>query len=238
MSTSRPGPARSGPARPGPDRSTSTATSQAATAQRLLDAAEELFALHGSEAVSLRQISRHAGAGNVLAVQYWFTDRDGLVRAILERHHVALDAARHALLDTVDPSAAPDVRLRALTRALVEPLAAKLHEGPGGAGYLRLVSDLLHRPEPSIEPWRADDPTSSMVRWRDAVEEILDPQVVALHRRFRAARFVVSELSHRAVASSRRHDDLYVSHLVDIVTGMLHAPVSPETRALTRDAED
>ncbi|RYJ04682.1 MAG: TetR/AcrR family transcriptional regulator, partial [Actinomycetales bacterium] len=125
------------PARSGP-------TPEAATAQRLLDAAEELFALHGSEAVSLRQISRHAGAGNVLAVQYWFTDRDGLVRAILERHHGELDAARHRMLDEVDPSDDDAGRLRTLNRALVEPLAAKLHDGPAGAGYLRLVSDLLH----------------------------------------------------------------------------------------------
>ncbi|GAA1745204.1 helix-turn-helix domain-containing protein [Aeromicrobium alkaliterrae] len=210
----------------------------ASTGQRLLDAAEELFALHGSESVSLRQISRHAGAGNVLAVQYWFSDRDGLVRAVLDRHHDAIDDQRHALIDGIDPTLGSEDRVRALSRALVVPWAAELETGARGAGYLRLVSDLLHRPEPSIEPWRADDPDSSMVRWRDALDEVLDPQVVALHRRFRVARFVISELSHRAVARSRTQDPLFVSQLVDIVAGMLQAPVSAETAALVERQAD
>ncbi|WP_181784780.1 TetR/AcrR family transcriptional regulator, partial [Pseudonocardia pini] len=81
---------------------TGTEASQAArpdTRSRLLDAAEALFAERGSESVSLREIGRAAGARNVIAAQYWFTDRDGLVRALVERHAPDIETARHSLLD-------------------------------------------------------------------------------------------------------------------------------------------
>lgn len=205
--------------------------SSRATPDRLLRAAEKLFADHGLDGVSLRRIGREAGAGNVLAVQYWFTDRDGLIRALLERHHRPLEEARHRLLDAAEQVPEPE-RLRALARALVEPWSAELGHGASGTGYLRVACDLLHRPQPSIEPWGVDDPNSSMVRWRDALEPLLDAEAVGLHRRFRVGRFVISELTHRAMTPSRQRDDVFVSQLTDLAAGMLAAPVSDQTRQL------
>jgi AcrR family transcriptional regulator len=64
------------------------------TQERILDAAERLFALHGIEAVSLRQIGAAAGAANHFAVQYHFGDKPRLVRAIFERRLPSLDVRR------------------------------------------------------------------------------------------------------------------------------------------------
>lgn len=55
------------------------------TKERLLEAAEELFAREGFERVSVRAITARAGA-NVAAVNYHFGSRRGLVHAVVERH--------------------------------------------------------------------------------------------------------------------------------------------------------
>src|SRR3546814_8946396 len=86
--------------------------------------------------------------------------------------------------------------LRALAAALVEPIAAELAT-EGGPGYLQLVADLYNRPNPTFEPGAADDPTTSLGRWRQLVRPLLSPEAVRLHRRFDTLRFAVSEVARR-----------------------------------------
>ena len=52
----------------------------------LLDAAEELFACHGIDAVSNRRITERAGTANHSAINYHFGGRDQLLRALIKRH--------------------------------------------------------------------------------------------------------------------------------------------------------
>ncbi|NMH97678.1 TetR/AcrR family transcriptional regulator [Pseudonocardia acidicola] len=200
------------------------------TRSRLLTAAETLFAERGSEAVSLREIGRAAGARNVIAAQYWFSDREGLIGALLDRHRAEIETRRHALLDAYEAAGRDDVH--ALAGALVRPLAAKLDQGGSGAGYLRTLADLLTRPEPTVAPLRVEEPGDSMARWRTLLEPLLEPAAVDLHRRFHTLRFVVVELAHRAQAPGRTDHRLFVSQLVDAATGLLSAAVSEETRRL------
>src|SRR5207253_10208074 len=53
------------------------------TRQRLLDAAARLFAERGFNKVSVREICKEAGA-NVAAVNYYFRDKWGLYREVLQ----------------------------------------------------------------------------------------------------------------------------------------------------------
>src|SRR5689334_9102871 len=96
------------------------------TRERLIDAAESLFAEHGVGGVSLREINRAAGAKNAVAVQYHFGDRDGIVRAINAKHFPGVDARRHAMLDEYEAQGHDDIR--ALAAAWVRPLASKLED--------------------------------------------------------------------------------------------------------------
>jgi AcrR family transcriptional regulator len=203
------------------------------TRERLIAAAEELFATQGIEAVSLREIVRASGARNATALQYHFGDRAGLVRAVLEKHHLDVDGRRHALLDAYDAAAEDDVR--ALAQALVEPLAAKLADGPT---YLQIVAELMNRPRPMLDPAVFDDPADSMFRWRELVAPLLSEEALRLHRRFVVLRFAVVELARRADSGPHTDDRLFVSHLVDLVTALLEAPVSARTLELkaSRDA--
>ena len=195
----------------------------------LIRAAERLFAARGSDAVSLREIIAASGASNASAVQYHFGDRKGLVRAILAKHDVEIERRRHGLLDSYEAAGEPDVRL--LAGALVRPLAAELNNEDGGLGYLQLVADLYNRPNPTFDPSALDDRTDSFQRWRALVMPLLSSDAVRLHRRFDALRFTVSELARRG-RTGRRDHRLFTSQLVDLVTGLLLAPVSDETRRL------
>lgn len=68
------------------------------TPRRLVAAAERLFAEGGEEATSLRAITREA-LSNAAAVHYHFGGRDGLLRAVLDRHLAGRQERRLRLLD-------------------------------------------------------------------------------------------------------------------------------------------
>ena len=217
----------------------------APTRDRLLVAAERLFAERGIDAVSLREITRESGARNAIAVQYHYTDRAGVLAAIAAKHEPGIEAARHALLDGYENAAAGRPRrraaagarpedLRPLAAALVGPLAAKLADPDGGPEYLRIQADLLSRPRPVIgDRWRTD-PGHSMFRWRALVDPFLDEESIRLHRRFTAVLHTAVELGRRAASAPHADDRLFVSHLTDVVTAILGGPVSDETRRLIR----
>ncbi|MGH9055673.1 MAG: TetR/AcrR family transcriptional regulator [Acidimicrobiales bacterium] len=137
-----------------------------ATRARLVSTAERLFAARGVEAVSLREISRESGARNAIATQYHFTDRAGVLAAIMAKHEPVVEAARHALLDryeavggagashaesgaglagTVAGTSPAGVGIRDLAGALVRPLAAKLGDPDGGPEFLQIHAEILDR---------------------------------------------------------------------------------------------
>ncbi len=53
--------------------------------EKLISAADSLFAADGIEGVSQRRILSEAGQRNQSAIQYHFGSRQGLIRAVLER---------------------------------------------------------------------------------------------------------------------------------------------------------
>jgi AcrR family transcriptional regulator len=201
------------------------------TRANLLSAAEQLFAERGVDGVSLREIARSAGAKNVIAVQYHFADRDGVLQSILDKHLPAVDARRHALLDAAES----EPTLRALAGALVRPLGAKLADTDGGPAFLRLYADLLNRPKPALEV--ADGRFGSLRRWRELIAPLLDPDAAKLHPRLNALLYTAVELGRRAQAGPHTDDRLFVSHLIDVVTAILGTPVSAETGQLLAERE-
>jgi AcrR family transcriptional regulator len=202
--------------------------------RRLLDAAAELFAEHGSEGVSLRQINERAGMRNASASQYHFGDRAGLIRALIAEHQPEVDAGRHALLDVYE-ARSPE-GFYDLADALVRPFAPKLASRTGGRGYLQVCVDLLNSPKPVFPIGMSDHTHDSMERWLRYVAPLLSDDDRRLHMRFTAYRFTMTELARRSRSGHAGRDDrLFVSHLVDLVTGLLAAPLSDETLRL--DAE-
>lgn len=85
--------------------------------EALLDAAEELFARHGVDAVSNRRITEHAGTANHSAIAYHFGDRDELVRALLSRHLEEMNRRRGQMMAVL----APDAGLRDILACMILP---------------------------------------------------------------------------------------------------------------------
>lgn len=205
------------------------------TRSALIRAAERLFAERGVHAVSLREITRAAGTRNSTALQYHFTNREGLLRAVLIRHSHDVGAQRNTLLDHYELTGRDD--LRALASALVLPLIAKLSDPDGGREYLQIAAELLNLTNRTVEPDQPaalvlGDPVGGLARWVDLVKPLLPPEAVGppLHRRFAAIHFAHLELSRRAKDDPSNDHTLFTHYLTDLVTAVLAAPVSDETK--------
>lgn len=74
------------------------------TKNRLLDAAERLFARDGFEATSLRAITAEAGV-NLAAVNYHFQSKEALVHAVIARRMAPVNERRLQLLDACEAEA-------------------------------------------------------------------------------------------------------------------------------------
>jgi AcrR family transcriptional regulator len=201
------------------------------TRAEIIRAAERLFAARGIDGVSLREINRAAGQRNASALQYHFGDRNGLLRAVIDKHRADTEPRRHALLDQYEADDVAD--LHVLVAALVQPMASKLADPDGGRAYLQINCDVYTRPSDIEELVPPRDPKNSMRRWHTLLDPLL-PEVErqVLHSRFPAIRFAFVELARRAAAPARRDDRLFTSHLVDLVTAVLVARPSPTTTQL------
>ncbi|MGE0483140.1 MAG: TetR/AcrR family transcriptional regulator [Gammaproteobacteria bacterium] len=117
------------------------------TRERILDAAERLFARSGYDGVSLRQITREAGVELALA-NYHFGPKAELYRAVVRRRSAELNAERMALLEAL-PGGAP---IEALVDAFSRPfLERSLHGGPGWKDYARVVAQMADAPGRTAE---------------------------------------------------------------------------------------
>jgi AcrR family transcriptional regulator len=83
----------------------------------ILDAAEQLIAARGAQ-VPLRDIALSAGQRNNSAVNYYFSNRQELIDAVVRRRLAPMERERRLMLDALGP--ATDVH--ALLRVLVLPL--------------------------------------------------------------------------------------------------------------------
>lgn len=98
-----------------------------ATREKLLVTAERLFAKHGIDGVSLREILDEAGQRNKSAAQYHFGGKDGLVIALANYRSGALNERRMALLDEIEATGQQG-DVRSLATTIVYPLAELLDE--------------------------------------------------------------------------------------------------------------
>lgn len=118
------------------------ATAVAETREKILDAAERMFAEEGIESVSLRRVGVAAGAANHFAVQYHFGDKDQLVRAIFERRLPALEVRRAAMLTELKRQGRlADVG--ALMGVMLQPLA-EVVDSDGRHSFAAFLLSLHH----------------------------------------------------------------------------------------------
>src|SRR4051794_8960130 len=110
-------------------------TRSAITTERLIVVAEQLYADHGLDAVSLRQIAEAAGQKNHAVVQYHFGTKDQLLRAIVRYRTEDAQDQRRIALDALEQSGRQH-DVRGLLEAAVIPL---VRSQPPDSNYLRFV---------------------------------------------------------------------------------------------------
>jgi AcrR family transcriptional regulator len=120
-----------------------TEVNNSPTQERILAAAEALFADAGYEGTSIRQIALQAGVP-VALISYHFGSKLGLYRRVFESHAPTLVAERRAGLTLAALEQDRDRRLAAIVRAVLVPmLGLRTAEGRQSLGRLlaREVSD-------------------------------------------------------------------------------------------------
>jgi AcrR family transcriptional regulator len=104
----------------------------AETKERILDAAERLFAAHGFAGTSLRAVTKEAGV-NLAAVHYHFGTKEDLLRAVLSRIVIPVNRERLEMLEQVEAAAGDEPpSLEGILQAFITP-------------DLRLIRDLGER---------------------------------------------------------------------------------------------
>jgi len=106
--------------------------------QALIAAAERLFAANGVDAVPVSDVAQAAGQRNNSAVQYHFGDKQGLLRAVVEKHQARIDEQRIELLERLEEP----VTLRDGVEVLVQPLASLLDDA-AGCRYLKIQAQIV-----------------------------------------------------------------------------------------------
>ena len=204
------------------------------TRERLLDAAERLFAQEGVDAVSMRRIATEAGQRNNAALHYHFGDREALLTALVERRAHAINARRRELLAQLD--AAGPGSLRELVHAWVAPNADLLRDPNSGGGFhLRFLSQLFsHGRADGLLAGDLPMPVSAPVfEVVSRIEKCLPhlPHEVFAQRARLAATQIVHACASEAQALERvrgkarkRRIDRFVSGLVDFLAGALAGP--------------
>ena len=191
----------------------------AGTKERLLEAAERLFADAGIEAASLRAITSAAGA-NLAAVHYHFGSKDGLAEAVFERRVKPLNAERLALLDRAEDTAKGQFpALEAILTAFLEPAIRRSRE-PEHADFIRLMGRMYSEPSGSVQQRIARHFGDVIRRFTAALERALpDLSSAEVFWRFH---FVVGVLVHSVADPAR----------IEKLSGGLCDP--SDTSALTR----
>ena len=154
------------PAKPVPKKAATARTKAPAAVSkrdRILDAAQQLFAQGGFDGVSMRDIAAQAGVGLPLIV-YHFETKQNLYRALFERFRTLLDARLTALHAPVAPGVDP---LEHIVRALVLPVVQAQGGRPAWPTPSWWPGKCRTRAKPSAASWRSisiRSPWSSSMR--------------------------------------------------------------------------
>jgi len=226
----------------------------------MIDAAERIVAEQGFPALTLRAVQEAAGQSNKSAANYHFGSRDGLIAAILDERMAPVSAHRRDLLDAIaarfalpgaepspgaappspprqtgEPARADGPLLRALTDALVVPLARRVFGVPDSA-YARFLAQSLVSPElAAIVAERATRFTvaeTQRLMVRVLCAGALVPGLDADTARWRADCLVghmIGALADAEPHSTPARGRLITARLTDTCFGLLTAPASAIT---------
>lgn len=210
-----------------------------ATRHALMKAAEQLFAEKGPSNVTIREIVEKAGQKNESALQYHFKNMEGLILATHRFRDQQIVDARMAFLEGLERKT-DDPSLRDVVEVMVRPTFMLCRESSEFRRYIRAFSLMLASGNTSTlasvrrGSGESDDRIAVLLR---QVLPQLDSE--GFERRLNSAiRFISVSMyshSHQTNAFQGKVSDLFFSHLMDTLVGLLSADESKETLKLSRE---
>ncbi|KAA0235329.1 MAG: hypothetical protein JJLCMIEE_01672 [Acidimicrobiales bacterium] len=210
------------------------------TKTALIEAGERLMAERGINGVSTREINIAAGQRNTAALHYHFGSKEGLLRAIVDKHQQAHHQRRRELMEAVE-SEGRTTDLRSLVEVMIRPLAEMLDESGSERAFTLVAAQLISDPDISFEEVLAmvEDPV--VHRATRLIGELdLDLPAVLLGERIELAMIqAVEAVAYRARLESARRPkrrllptEIFISNQIDMAVAAMEGPVSADTRAL------
>lgn len=113
------------------------------TKEKLLDAAESLFACKGFDDVSIRELAAAANV-NVAAVNYHFQGKENLFHEVIMRRFVVQRDRSLLALEEVLGNTEEKPGVASVIRALVEEYLKGTLSTPGGSSFMMLLAREMH----------------------------------------------------------------------------------------------
>ena len=210
------------------------------TRHALMRAAEKLIAEHGIENVTIRLILAEAEQKNTSALQYHFKNLKGLIAAIHKERSAEIQKTRGQLLAELLAREEPP-SLRDLCELMIRPPVELARARVDYRRYIKAFGHQLALLESSAldQAGRAGGGGASGMQLGTLLRaELKHLDDDAFRRRMETAvRLCATSVSHQArqpKAFRGAHSDLFISSLIDALTGLLGAPESEQTRALAK----
>ena len=190
-----------------------------ATRSALLDSAEQLFGEHGVFDASLRQIRIESGARNTAAIHHYFTDREGLILGLTERHLPRIAELQRNEWEVMVERGSTD-NPRELAELLVRPCAEYLERGASERSWIKIMAELGFASRCALARGRrthADGWAEGAARLFDMVEAIVPPRI-ARERMFVGARMslnVCADRVRRLESPVERGEPLPIETFID-----------------------
>ena len=202
------------------------------TRTRILDAAEELFMLHGFEGTSMRLLTAKAGV-NLAAVNYHFGSKDALIEALFRRRLDPMNLERIAELDRLEAggSVTPD----AIIRAFVGPSLRMVEDAKHGRNFIRLLGRTYTEPAKAVRALIGQMYAPTMERYKAALERALpqmprDELVWRMHFMFGTLAYTLAATDTVQLIAGCKPEDRHDARLLEerltaFLAAGLHAPL-------------
>ena len=213
------------------------------TRTRILDAAEELFMLHGFEGTSMRLLTSKAGV-NLAAVNYHFGSKDALIEALFRRRLDPMNAARIAELARLEEEAnGRPLAADAIIRAFVGQSLRHMEDTKsGGRNFIRLLGRTYTEPTKPIRVLIGQLYAPTMERYKNALERALphmprEELVWRMHFMFGTLAYTLAATDTVQLIAGCKPEDRYDARLLEErLTAFLAAGLNAPRESVIRKA--
>ena len=211
-------------------------STKSAAREQLIAAAEHLFAESGIDAVSLRQINVAAGQKNSSAAHYHFGTKEALILSIYQVRMEHVNKRRMLMLEHIEQTG-QQKNIRTLVEVIIHPIVAEIDADDSGRYYIRFMAQAIGHPQLDLVTLSKQEHSSGLAQTLKLLRKALPdtPDLIFGQRFGLAFEQIIHSLSDREKLRRMPNNafeidaSLFVSNLVDCISGAISAPVSEDT---------